>query len=287
MSTEKTKDVSDWWSSNPQTYGDLHGKPLYGGERDAFGEAEFFENADRTMFEWNRGLGEKEPFDRLFPYERYRGKRVLEIGCGMGAMASLWARHGANVTAVDLAPFSIETTRRRFAMMGLSGNIMQSDGRSLPFADGEFDYVYSWGVLHHSPDLAQSMREMMRVLKRGGEFGLMLYHRRSLFYIWRILYREGFVHNERCFVDPVALSSRYTDASEAEGNPHTWPVTRAELRGMLGPYTVNLGFRVLGEEVNHILNMMLPGLERVLPAWAVKPWAARLGWSLWSFGVRT
>ena len=52
MSTEKTKDVSDWWSSNPQTYGDLHGKPLYGGERDAFGEAEFFENADRTMFEY-------------------------------------------------------------------------------------------------------------------------------------------------------------------------------------------------------------------------------------------
>src|SRR4029079_3129869 len=101
------------------------------------------------------------------------------------------------VTAVDLAPFSVEMTRRRFSIMGLTGTIMQADGRTLPFEPGEFDYVYSWGVLHHSPDLANSLREMMRVLRTGGEFGLMLYHRRSLFYLWRILYREGFVHAER------------------------------------------------------------------------------------------
>lgn len=286
MRDEKAKDVSEWWSTNPQTYGDRHGAPLYGDQRDSFGDAQFFEHADRTFLGWCKTLHDKVPFDSIFPYGAYRGKRVLEIGCGMGAMASLWAKQGAEVTAVDLAPFSVEMTRRRFSMMGLAGKIVEGDGRVLPFEDGEFDYVYSWGVLHHSPDLAKSLREMMRVLRVGGEFGLMLYHRRSFFYLWRILYREGFVHSERSFLDPVALSSRYTDASEAEGNPHTWPVTRSELRGMLGPYTSDLQFRVLGEEVGDMLSMMLPGLDRVLPRWALKPWAERLGWSLWSFGVR-
>ena len=286
MSAERSREVSGWWSSNPQTYGDLHGKASHGGAQTTVGDAEFFEHADRTFFRWNQHLHHKQPFDRLFPYERFRGKRVLEIGCGMGAMAALWASRGAEVTAVDLAPRSVEMTRRRLSLMGLAGKVIEADGRTLPFSDGEFDYVYSWGVLHHSPDLALSLREMMRVLRRNGEFGLMLYHRHSLFYAWRVRYREGFLHNESDFLDPVSLSSRYTDASEAEGNPHTWPVTRSELRRVLGSYSSDIRFRVLGSEVDHILNMMLPGLGRITPRWALKPWARRFGWSLWCCGTR-
>ena len=286
MNQPKVAEVGDWWSQNPQSYGDRHGEARHAGDRSTHGDAAYFERADRSFFEWNQPLHRDFPFDRLFPYEHYAGKRVLEIGCGMGAMASLWARRGAQVTAVDLAPFSVEMTRRRFAASGLEGEIVQADGRTLPFDDGEFDYVYSWGVLHHSPHLSESLRQMMRVLKPGGEFGLMLYHRHSLFYLWRILYREGLVHGEARFLDPVALASRYTDASEAEGNPHTWPVTRDEVRAFLGPYSNDIRFRVLGTETPDILALMLPGLDRLVPAWALKPWARRLGWSLWSQGVR-
>ena len=282
---DKVSDVSAWWSSKPQTYGDRHGAATYEGSASQLGDEAFFRRADETMFRWNRPLYKAYPFDRLFPYDEFVGKRVLEIGCGMGAMASLWAKRGATVTAVDLAPFSIEITRRRFSLFGLNGHIEQADARSLPFAEGEFDYVYSWGVLHHSPNLAQSLREMMRVLKPGGKFGLMLYHRHSLFYLWRIVYREGFVHREADFLDPVALASRYTDATEAEGNPHTWPVTKSELRALLGPYASSLEFRVLGTELDDVLSFMLPGLGR-LPVWMIKPWARRFGWSLWTHGVR-
>ena len=154
MMRDKAGEVSTWWSSNPQTYGDRHGKPQYVGTQDSFGEAGFFEDADRQFFAWNRELQDKEPFDLLFPYDQFHGKRV-----------------GAQVTAVDLAPFSVQMTSRRFSLMGLTGNILQADGRALPLGNGEFDYVYSWGVLHHSPDLAQSLGEMMRVLKPGGKFG--------------------------------------------------------------------------------------------------------------------
>jgi SAM-dependent methyltransferase len=286
MSAELHSEVSNWWSNNPQTYGDLHGKPLFDGDRTALGDAAFYARADQAFIEWNRPLHGDAPFDRLFPYAEFKGKRVLEIGCGMGAMASLWARQGAEVSAVDLAPFSVKMTRQRFALLGLQGQIQEADGRALPFDDGAFDYVYSWGVLHHSPDLGQSLREMMRVLKPGGRFGLMLYHRHSLFYLWRIRYREGLVHGEREFLDPVALSSRYTDGSEAEGNPHTWPVTRPELRRLLGPFSDRLDFRVLGTEVDELFDSMLPGFGRLLPRWAIKPWARRLGWSLWTDGTR-
>lgn len=286
MIAEKTTDVSQWWSGNPQTYGDQHGKPQYHDASIDFGSAQFFQRVDETLCEWNGPLHGASPFDRLFPFERYRGKRVLEIGCGMGSMASFWAKQGAEVTAIDLAPFSVAMTKRRFEVMNLSGKIMQADGRTLPFADGQFDYVYSWGVLHHSPNLGQSLAEMMRVLRPGGEFGLMLYHRHSLFYLWRIAYREGLVHGESGFLDPVALTSRYTDASEAEGNPHTWPVTRSELRNLIGPYAANLRFRVLGTEIDDVFNMMLPALGRIMPRWMLKPWARRLGWSLWASGMR-
>ena len=286
MSAELQQEVSHWWSSNPQTYGDLHGTRSYRGSETAPGDPAFYARADQAFFEWNRPLHGAEPFDRLFPYAEFKGRPVLEIGCGMGAMASLWARQGAQVTAVDLAPYSVKMTRQRFALLDLQGRIEQADGRALPFADGEFDYVYSWGVLHHSPDLGQSLREMMRVLKPGGKFGLMLYHRHSLFYLWRIRWREGVVHGESRFLDPIALASRYTDASEDEGNPHTWPVTRGELRSLLGPYAERLSFRVLGTEVDELLDAMLPGFGRVLPRWAIKPWARRLGWSLWTEGWR-
>jgi SAM-dependent methyltransferase len=282
---EKAQEVSNWWSGKPQTYGDRHGSALYDGSAAQLGDESFFRKADETLFKWNEPLHRDFPFDRLFPYDEFAGKRVLEIGCGMGAMASLWAKRRATVSAVDLAPFSVEMTRRRFSLMGLAGDISQADARSLPFGDGQFDYVYSWGVLHHSPNLAQSLREMMRVLRTGGRFGLMLYHRRSLFHLWRIVYREGFVHNEADYLDPLALASRYTDATEAEGNPHTWPVTKAEVSAFLRPYTSLLQFRVLGTEVEDVLGFMLPGLGR-LPAWLIKPWARRWGWSLWSYGTR-
>src|SRR5438876_4850820 len=133
MSAEESNSVGDWWSKNPQTYGDVHGQALYDGELHSKGDQAFFENADRVLFEWNHHLHDKEPFDRLFPFARFRAKRVLEIGCGMGAMASLWARQNADVTAVDLAPLSVEMSRRRFSLMGLHGRILEADGRTLPF----------------------------------------------------------------------------------------------------------------------------------------------------------
>jgi SAM-dependent methyltransferase len=284
--------IAAYWSARPQSYAEEHGGNTF---RSAEGglvtierrTPEYFAAADRVLFEWNEPCHDASgPFGRIFPYARYRGRRVLEVGCGQGAMASLWAERGAKLTAVDLNPDAVAATRERFAQRTLPGDILRVDGRNLPFEDRSFEYVYSWGVLHHSPNLPQSMRELMRVLRPGGEFGIMLYHRRSLLYWYQVVYLEGLLHAERRVLSEVQLASRYGDGDRQEGNPHTWPVTKGEMREMLGPYSSALRIRVLGTDVVPIMSMVMPGVIKLMPRAVVKAWARRWGWSLWISGVR-
>lgn len=285
------REIAAYWAGNPQTYGEEHGGTAFRvGEQLTpldFKSREFFEHADQTLFEWNAHLHtEAGPFGEVYPYARYAGHDVLEIGCGMGGMAKLWAERGANITAVDLNHVAIEQTTRRFALYGLSGTIQQEDANRLSFYDRRFDYVYSWGVLHHSPNLERSVAELARVLKPGGEFGVMLYHRRSFLYWHQIRYMEGLVHGERRFLDPLALASRYTDGNRQEGNPHTWPITSREARTLFGPYASRLDISVICTQVDAETALIMPGLARRIPRAIKKAWARRWGWSLWITGTR-
>ncbi len=281
------QEVQSWWRDNPMTYGKEHGRTEFLDGRYEIGTLEFFERLDNEFYSWNHPLHDRRPFDRLFPYDRFgSGAKVLEIGCGLGTMAMNWARNGVDITAVDLNPTSIEQTRKRFDLLGLDARIELMDGRHLDLPDAYFDYVYSWGVLHHSSELEKSLQEMMRVVKPGGEFGLMLYNRHSILHLYKTLYTEGFLHFESRFLGPLELASRYADGARAEGNPHTWPVTKSELREMLGTFSSELKFRILGTDLDTAFHALLPGLGLVLPAWAKKPWARRFGWSIWAHGRR-
>jgi SAM-dependent methyltransferase len=125
---------------------------------------------------------ELEPFIADFAdFEGAKGKRVLEIGVGLGTDFVRFVRAGASVTGVDLSPHSVELVRRRLAQEGLEGRLETGDAEHLPFADASFDRVYSWGVLHHTPETRDAAAEAMRVLAPGGELCAMLYSRRSWF----------------------------------------------------------------------------------------------------------
>lgn len=115
------------------------------------------------------------PFADLMQLHALQGKRVLEIGCGMGYHAELLTRAGANLTTIDLSPTSISATRRRFELRSLKAEIRPMDAEQLEFDDGSFDAVWSWGVIHHSSRTAVCLREIRRVLKPGGSAGIMVY----------------------------------------------------------------------------------------------------------------
>lgn len=108
------------------------------------------------------------------------GLRVLEIGVGMGADYSRWLQAGARATGIDLSSESLSRAAERCQRMGLQADLRQADAENLPFADDAFDIVYSYGVMHHSPDTARCIAEAWRVLKPGGSARIMLYHHPSL-----------------------------------------------------------------------------------------------------------
>ena len=110
----------------------------------------------------------------------------LEIGVGVGSDFIRFVRAGARATGVDLTQHSIELVRRRLELEGLDADLRKADAEHLPFPDASFDVVYSWGVLHHTPDSDRAIAEAQRVLRPGGRLCIMLYARHSwlAFALW-------------------------------------------------------------------------------------------------------
>jgi SAM-dependent methyltransferase len=137
-----------------------------------------------------------EPFILDFAkFKNARGLKVLEIGVGMGADYLEWLKAGAQATGVDLSSASIERARRRCEMAGYSPDLQVADAENLPFVDNSFDVIFSYGVMHHSPNTSQCVREAWRVLKPGGKARIMVYHHPSLTgaMLW---FRYGFLRGK-------------------------------------------------------------------------------------------
>jgi ubiquinone/menaquinone biosynthesis C-methylase UbiE len=119
---------------------------------------------------------------------------VLEIGCGIATDGLEFARNGANYVGVDLTPHSIELARERFSLFGIPGQFEVGNAEErLPFSDGTFDHIYSFGVIHHSPLPERIVHEIRRVLRPGGTLTVMLYNRSSInYYIEIMLLRKIF-----------------------------------------------------------------------------------------------
>ncbi|HXA78379.1 MAG TPA: class I SAM-dependent methyltransferase [Candidatus Acidoferrales bacterium] len=163
-----------WWEANPMSY-DWH-RTLQASE----GTREFYDEIDRRFFASSSFYRGERPFEKWIHLDRLRGKRVLEIGCGLGTHAQLLAASGCHLTCIDLTEKAVENTRRRLELRGLSADIRLMDAEEMDFPDREFDLVWSWGVIHHSSDTERIIQQVFRVLKPGAEFRLMVYHRRSL-----------------------------------------------------------------------------------------------------------
>ncbi len=138
---------------------------------------EWFDEIDRRFLHGARLVGRGDnPFEGLMNTGALAGKRVLEIGCGMGLHAEMLARAGALLTTIDISATSVEATQKRFALKGLTGEILAMDAELLAFPDGCFDLVWSWGVIHTSSRTGKIVREIARVLKPGGTTKIMVYH---------------------------------------------------------------------------------------------------------------
>ncbi len=148
-------------------------------------------NLEPLTREWFERIEEHryavEPFiHQVAQFTRHRGKKILEVGVGAGTDHLQWRRAGCECYGVDLTDAAIETTRARLVLYGLQSTLRRIDAERLPFADEQFDLVYSWGVIHHSEDPRQIAREIRRVLKPGGAFIGMVYglHSPAVLKLW-------------------------------------------------------------------------------------------------------
>lgn len=228
-------------------------------QRQACGER-YGEHQDKVRYELEPEIL------RVAQFETARGKKVLEIGVGMGADLVRWARAGAEVTGVDLTSRAVELSRQRLAADGLAGNVSEADAEHLPFADGAFDVIWSWGVLHHTPDADGALLEAARVLTPGGRFAVMVYHRRS----WLAA---------AAWVRWGLLRGRpQTTLREAVANvesPGTRAYTTSELVVLLSPHLEQLRVRPV---LTHWDRRVAPGIARVV--------GDCLGWFLVVEGVK-
>lgn len=148
----------------------------------ACGEELYLETTDRLG--WARHAERRyalEPFIcDLAKFSETKGRRVLEIGVGLGADHQRFAEAGADLFGIDITARAVKHTAHRLETFGLSSRLTVGDAERLEFADEYFDVVYSWGVLHHSPDTPKAVREVFRVLKSGGCVRAMIYHKWSL-----------------------------------------------------------------------------------------------------------
>lgn len=123
-----------------------------------------------------------EPYIPTFAdFASGKERDVLEIGVGMGCDHVQWAMHQPrSLSGIDLTDRAVEITSSHLAELGLRSELQRADAEALPFPDASFDVVYAFGVLHHSPDTPQTIREVHRVLRPGGIAKIMIYHAQSL-----------------------------------------------------------------------------------------------------------
>lgn len=165
-----------WWETKPMTYADWEAE-----DRLPQSRAELTEIEDMI-------IGQSPFLRNQMDWHQFDGLDVLDIGCGSGALATRLARHGAHVTAVDLTQTAVDLTRNNADAQGLDVDVIRCDVEMLPIESDRFDFVFSWGVLHHTETFENALEQVHRVLKPGGRSLIMVYYRNSLVYYLLGLY---------------------------------------------------------------------------------------------------
>jgi len=166
-------------------------------------------------------------------FAHWRGKKVLEIGCGIGTDSINFARAGADITVVDLSGESLELCKKRFEVFGLKANFYEGNAEHLSdFVPLErYDLIYSFGVIHHTPHPERVMEQLKRYCKPDTELRLMLYTKWSWKVLWIIIgYGRGAIWRSD------ELVRRYSEAQE--GSPVTFYYSFRGVRWLLSDYDV-------------------------------------------------
>ena len=254
---------------------------------------EYWDNRPCNIRHSNKSFGSREYFDdirsrkyfveRHIPsfagFSNWYGKKVLEIGCGIGTDTMEFARNGAEVTAVDLSEWSLKVAKKRAKIYGTKVRFIHANAENpLEMLKGEtFDLIYSFGVIHHTPKPWELLKSIRPLMHDDSVLKIMLYHKYSWKVLWILLkYGKGAFWK---FEDLVA---RYSEAQT--GCPVTRAYSKRSARHLL------LGYKILDMKVDHIFPFKIPEYTkymykkvwyfRCMPSFLFRLLEKTIGWHL-------
>lgn len=247
----------------------------------------------------------------VVPFADMRGD-VVELGCGIGTDGLRISAAANNYVGVDYSPLGLRSAFHRHARQTrVNSHFIRADLRVLPFANESFDHVYSHGVIHHIRDDEAVWCEVNRVLRPGGHFCVMVYHRGSVNFHYGIMLLRRVALCVAVVARPLAarlargrgedeetlnghranlrkMGLRYLIGSpwlsantDGPGNTYSRVYSRRELRERLGA----AGLTVDAIEVRYLNARVNPPFH-LLPEEAASRVARRYGWHLYAIGHR-
>ncbi|HET9264342.1 MAG TPA: methyltransferase domain-containing protein [Vicinamibacterales bacterium] len=246
-----TDDVREYWNRH------IHDLEI---TKHPVGSPGFFADLDQYHFEKLHHLL------RLVDFDGYRGKQVLDVGCGAGTDLVRFARGGARVTGVDVSSSAIALARENFAQQKLDADLREIDGERLPFPDASFDVVFAHGVVQYAANDRAVVEECRRVLKPGGEAVFQVYNRISWLNALSKLMKVGLEHEDAPVLRKYSASefrSLLTGFREVRVVEERFPVESRLHRGWKG----------------FAFNTFFVGAFNALPRSLVR----RFGWHLLAF----
>jgi ubiquinone/menaquinone biosynthesis C-methylase UbiE len=233
------------WNASPA--GTTHAGSL------APGSFEFFETVLKR-----RSQTELSWLPQIIPFERTSGRSVLELGCGAGYDAYEFSKQQARYVGIDIAGQNLVRTRTHLGFYGYAPQVLCGDVECLPFQNNSFEILYSFGVLHHTPDIEKSLREAHRVLKPSGELWLAVYHKNSIFY-WASLYLKDHIigkgYKKRTFEERLSM----VEYTTSEQRPIVNVYSRHHFKNLLS----QAGFKVCSLQVRKLQAADLPFQTRI------------------------
>lgn len=209
------------------------------------GSKEYFEEIAKRKFLVEPHLPDFADFASM------KGKKVLEIGCGLGAASINFAKAGAEVTAVDLSQKSIDVAKKNAESMGVSDKIKFYQGNAETLSgfvpEEKYDLIFSFGVIHHTPHPDRIVEELKEFLAPKGQIKIMVYYRHSWKVLW-ILAKYG----KFKFWKLSELIAKYSEAQT--GCPVTYAYSKKSARELFE----QKGFKVNAVEIDHIFPYRIP-----------------------------
>lgn len=232
------------WGTSPAgwTFGQTH-KP---------GSKEFFDAVIAKRFSY-----ECDWLDGIVRFEKLKRKKVLEIGCGAGYDAYQFCKHGAEYTGIDITPANPLLTRQHLSYYGYQPTTHEMDAEKMNF-NQEFDFVYSFGVLHHIPDMQKVLNNCYQALRTGGECQIIVYNKYSIFYMLSVVFAAWFLRGN-FLRRSLAQQRSFIEYSESNEHPLVNVYSKRTVEKMMR----QAGFEITQTSVRKLVHEDLPSIPLV------------------------